>query len=179
MTTHKHTVQLSKQHLTKLHTITHKGTHNARVILRARVLLMSHDGAGKDAIAIELLIGRSTVQRVRDRYRNDGLDRALHDAPRSGQPRKLDTKAEAHLIALACSDPPDGRARWTLQLLADRMVEDKKVESISDVCVLSYLTARNVKPWVEKNVVHPEGDAGIHHPHGGRTHAVRTAVQSS
>jgi len=172
MTTHKHTVQLSKCELSQLNSITHKGTHNARVILRARILLLTHKGEGKDSIAEELSIGRSTVQRVRDHYRTEGLDRALYDAPRSGQPRKLDTKAEAHLVALACSDPPDGRARWTLKLLADRMVKDKKVESISDVCVLSYLTERNVKPWVEKNVVHSGGDTDIHQTHGGPTHPV-------
>ena len=176
MTTHKHTVHLSKRELSQLHSITHKGVHNARVLLRARILMESHAGKGKDDIAEELSIGRSTVQRIRDHYRNEGLARALHDAPRTGQPRKLDTKAEAHLVALACSDPPKGRARWTLELLAGRMVQDKKVESISDVCILSYLTARNVKPWVEKNVVHTKDNSDFYRTHGEPAHLVRKAV---
>src|SRR3989338_2017735 len=106
MTTHKNTIQLSRSERSKLYALTRRGTHNARVLTRARILLMSHEGNGKDAIAAKLHIGRSTVQRIRDQFREDGLARALYDAPRSGQPRKLTPKAEAYLVALACSDPP-------------------------------------------------------------------------
>ena len=88
-----------------------------------------------------------------------GLDRALYDAPRTGQPRKLNDKGEAYLVALASSDPPEGRERWTLELLQKKMVEDKKVASISDVCILSYLSNRGIKPWREKNAVRAEARA--------------------
>jgi transposase len=172
MTTHTHIIELSQEELSRVHTITHKGAHHARTILRARVLLLSHTGKSKNKISHELTIDPRTVQRIRDRYRSGGIDRALFDAPRPGQPRKLDSKGEAHLIALACSDPPKGRAKWTLELLAEHMVRDKKVESISDVCILSYLTQRNVKPWREKNVVHPHHHTDVHCAHGRHTHLI-------
>src|SRR3989344_9181643 len=81
MTTHKNTIQLSRSERSKLYALTRRGTHNARVLTRARILLMSHEGNGKDAIAAKLHIGRSTVQRIRDQFREDGLARALYDAP--------------------------------------------------------------------------------------------------
>jgi len=158
-TTHKHTIQLSREKQAQLHAIIRRGTHNARVVTRARILLLSFKGKGKDAIASQLGVGRSTVQRTRDHYRDGGLDRALHDAPRSGQPPKLDEKAEAHLVALACSDAPEGRNHWTLELLQERMIQDGKAASISTVALWKRLQKRGIKPWREKNVVHSQGDA--------------------
>ena len=159
MTTHQHTIQLSDSELTQVQDITHKGTHNSRVINRARVLQYANAGTSKRHIAGILCISDRTVQRIWDNYRTEGLDRALHEAPRPGQPRKLTDKAEAHLVALACSDPPPGRERWTLKLLQKKLIDDKQVASISDVCILSYLNNRSIKPWREKNVVHPEPHA--------------------
>ena len=156
MTTHKHTLQLSHAELAQLQNITRKGKHNSRVINRARILQYTNAGTSKRNIARILGISDRTVQRIWDNYRHEGLDRALYEAPRSGQPRKLDDKAEAHLVALACSDPPPGRECWTLKLLQKKMIEDKKVVSISDVCILSYLNNRSVKPWREKDVVRAE-----------------------
>jgi transposase len=149
----KHTVVLRESERKYLWDITRKGKRSARVISRAKILLKSDEGWKDIEIAEELEITTRTTENIRARFAKGGLDRALYDAPRSGQPQKLDDKAEAHLVALACSDPPEGRDRWTLELLQKRMVADKQVASISDVCVLRYLTKRNVKPWVEKNVV--------------------------
>src|ERR1700675_1262961 len=105
MTTHKHIIQLSRREREQLQTIMRRGKHNARVMIRARILLLSHNGEGKDAIAVKLEVGRSTVQRTRDHYRDGGLEQALYDAPRSGQPPKITDEGEAHLIALATSAP--------------------------------------------------------------------------
>ena len=162
MTTHKNTIQLSRSERSKLYALTRRGTHNARVLTRARILLMSHEGNGKDAIAAKLHIGRSTVQRIRDQFREDGLARALYDAPRSGQPRKLTPKAEAYLVALACSDPPKGRDHWTLELLQERLIKENKVRSISTVAIWHRLRDRDIKPWREKNVVRPNTHSGVH-----------------
>jgi transposase len=159
MTTYKHTIQLSHTELSQLQAITRKGKHNSRVINRARILLCSNNGMSKSAIAKQLYIGRTTVQNVRSHYHTHGINRALYEAPRPGQPKKLNDKSEAYLVAIACSDPPEGRERWTLDLLKKRMVDEKKVESISDVCILSYLKNRKIKPWVEKNVVRTEAYA--------------------
>lgn len=151
----KHIITLSSQQKQYLHTIIHKGKRNARVILRARILLASARGTTDKDIGKTEKVHWTTVERIRARFHQGGIDRALYDAPRTGQPRKLDTNTEAHLVALACSDPPEGREHWTLQLLQKKMVEDKKVTSISDVCILSYLKNRKLKPWREKNVVYP------------------------
>ena len=155
MTTRKHTIELGGGEQAHIHAILKKGKHNARVINRARILLYSHNGIGKDAIASGLGIGRSTVQRTRDHYHEGGIDRALYDAPRPGQPPKLDEKAEAHLVALACSDPPEGSDHGTLELLQQQMIEDGKLTKISTVALWKRLKDRGIKPWREKNVVHP------------------------
>ena len=159
---HQHIIQLSRKDLIQVHTIIRRGKHNARVITRARILLLSHKGGGKDAIACTLDIGRSTVQRIRDRYRDAGLKSALYELPRSGQPPKLDEKAEAHLVAIACSCPPDGRDRWTLELLQERMIQDNRVEHISTVALWKRLKRRGIKPWREKNVVYSRAYARVH-----------------
>lgn len=149
----KHTVTLSSGEKKVLKEITNKGKSNARVIKRAYILLESDRKETDVAIARELNVSKRTVQRVRTNYETDGLEKSLYDAPRTGQPAKLNDKSEAHLIAIACSSPPKGRNRWTLELLQKRMIKDKKVKTISTVTIWSYLTHRGIKPWLEKNVV--------------------------
>jgi transposase len=92
----------------------------------------------KDIIAA-LNTSRSTVERVRKRYVEGGLDKALNEEPRPGAKRKLDGRAEAYLIALACSDPPEDSDHWALRLLADELIELGMVESISHEAVRQYL----------------------------------------
>ncbi len=159
MTTYKHTIELSKKERSQVQAIIRTGKHNARVLTRARILLKSYEGLSKSEIVRHLDIGESTVKRTRVHYRENGLDRALYDAPRSGQPKKLDDKAEAHLVALACSNPPEGRAHWTLELLQKQMIKDKKVKEISTVALWHRLTERSIKPWREKNVARSESYA--------------------
>lgn len=157
---HKHTMQLSRKEQEHLQNIIRRGTHNGRVITRARILLFSHQGEGKDVIASRLAIGRSTVQRTRDRYREGGLDHALTEAPRSGAPRKLTDAGEAHLVAIACSEPPEGYGHWTLDLMKEHLVKDGHAPpDITTVCLWQHLDERGLKPWREKNVVHPEAHA--------------------
>ena len=146
-------LQLSKKELAQIDTLLHKGKHASRTISRARVLLLSHEGKSGTTIAKELRIGKSTVQRVRNRYRSDGLDAALAELPRSGRPTKLTETLEAHLVALACSDAPEGRDHWTMELLQKQLVKDKKIPTISTVSLWRYLKKRGIKPWLEKNVV--------------------------
>ena len=157
MNKHKHIIQFSKKKRDYLQNIIRRGKHNARVITRARILLLSHKGEGKDAIAAKLEIGRSTVQRIRDQYHDGGLTRALYDLPRPGQPPKITDTGEAHLVALATSSPPEGEERWTLELLKEQMIKDGKApEEITTVALWKRLTQRHIKPWREKNVVYSE-----------------------
>jgi transposase len=107
------------------------GKHSARKLNRARILLLAGEGKADSEIAAVLHTGSSTVQRTRQRFVEGNLDGALNERPRLGRQKKLDEKGEAVLEALAHSKPPDGRKRWTLQLLADRLVELKVVDRIS------------------------------------------------
>ena len=114
-----------------------RGKAAARKLMHARILLkadVTADGPGwnDEAIAEALEVGRATVERVRKEFVEEGLEAALERRkPRRQYRRKLDGDGEAHLIALACQKPPEGRSRWTLKLLADRMVQLEYVEEIS------------------------------------------------
>ena len=103
----------------------------ARKLNRARILLLADEGKSDGEIAAALHTGTATVHRTRQRFVAGNLEGALNEQPRLGGPKKLDEKGEAVLETLAHSKPPAGRKRWTLHLLADRMVQLKVVESIS------------------------------------------------
>lgn len=111
------------------------GRAKARTITRARILLLSHEGHDDPFINTALHAGLTTIKTIRKRFVQEGLEAALGERPRPGAAPKLNTKQEAVLIALACSDAPGEREHWTMQLLADRLVELKVVDSISDETV--------------------------------------------
>ena len=130
----KYPVRLSeKQHNESL-SIVRKGRRSARVINHARILLMADEGHLNTVIAQTLSISTMPVYAVRHRFQTEGLD-ALYDRPRPGRPRKLDGKAEARLTAIACSEPPKGHGRWTVRLLADRLVQLDIIDAISHKAV--------------------------------------------
>mgnify|MGYP003986146871 FL=1 len=131
----KYRVELGVGQKKRLRGIVRRGKHSARKIRRARSLLHSHEGMSAPRIADLLDVHSDTAYRTRRLFVTGGLDAALEELPRSGQPRRLDGRGAATLIALACSSPPEGRAVWTMQLLADRLVEMSVVESISDETV--------------------------------------------
>jgi transposase len=146
----KYLVTLTPDERADLGKLVSAGRRSARTIARARILLKADQAQGGPAwddgkIAEALGCGRRTVERVRERFVERGLDAALAHKPqdRPSRERKLDGAAEARLIALACSAPPDGRARWTLKLLADRMVELEVVDSLSDETVRRTLKKTN------------------------------------
>ena len=112
-----------------------KGKSSARSLTRARILLLADEGRDDEKIAEALKVSKSTVSRIRTRYCEGGLDFALHEKARSGAPPKIDGRIEAQLTLLACSEPPDGRSKWTVRLLADKLVEMEVVESISHMSV--------------------------------------------
>ena len=127
----KYIVKLEPSEREQLLAITRKGEMGARKMKRAQILLKADEGWKDEDIIKALNTNRSTVERTRKRLVESGLERALNDDPRPGQRPKLDSRAEAHLVALACSEAPGGREHWTLRLLADKLVELGVVESIS------------------------------------------------
>lgn len=135
-------LQLSDEHHSYLTTILSKGTLNARVARRSSALLQLHGGAELSNIAANLGVVYQTIAQWRDNYFENGLD-FLSDKPRTGRPPIYDGVERARITALACSDAPDGHARWSLRLLADKAVELSLVEQISPSKVREILKKTN------------------------------------
>jgi transposase len=133
----KYIIRLTPEERTQLLQMVRSGKAAARTLLHARILLKADDGLetpawSDEAISEALEVHATTVARVRQRFVEEGLEAALRPKPTTRQyARKLDGAAEAHLIALACGPAPQGRAQWTLRLLADRLVELEHVGSVS------------------------------------------------
>jgi len=146
----KYIVTLTDEERGVLRELISAGKASARKLTHARILLKaddSEDGPGWNdgAISQAVDVGRATVERVRKRFVEEGLEAALvRRMPRREYRRKLDGDAEAHLIAVACSEPPEGRARWTLRLLAQQMVALEYVETVSHETVRELLKKTNL-----------------------------------
>jgi transposase len=132
-------VDLTTEERTYLLGLIKSGKRRSRKLNRARILLLADEGKTDSEIAAALHTGTATVQRTRQRFVEGNLEGALNERRRPGGPKKLDEKGEAILETLAHSKPPEGRKRWTLQLLADRLVELKVVDSISYERVRKYI----------------------------------------
>lgn len=135
----KYSINLTPEEHGQLLDLTKKGKTSARVLKRAQMLLLADQGYQDEAIASMLMVGESTVHRRRQRYVEEGIELALSERSRRGREKKLTPQAEAFLIATACSNPPDGRESWTMQLLAARLVSLELIDSISDETVRTTL----------------------------------------
>ena len=142
----KYIVKLTPKERKKLLGVVSKGKNKAAVIRRAHILLKSDEGKTDQEIADLLYSSEDTTSRTRQRFSEDGLEAALEDRPHPGSERKLDDGQEAYLVALVCSDPPDGRQRWTLELLSKRLVEDGIVDDISTETVRLVLKKTSSSP---------------------------------
>lgn len=138
MATIRYRVTLTNEERVKLHEISHNGKRSAKLILRALILLMVDQGEFQDQankserdIADCLHVSPTTINNVKKRFVEEGLEAALERKPQPHRCTHFDGDFEAHLIALACSEPPEGRAAWSLRLLADKTVELNYTESIS------------------------------------------------
>ena len=127
----KERLELTETERQKLQELVRKGENKARVITRARLLLLSDQGWDDQKVADALQVGRATVERIRRRAVREGVETAIVDRPRPGQKRKLDAKQEARLVAIACSDPPLGQKRWTVRLLMEEILQQEVVDTIS------------------------------------------------
>lgn len=139
-------VQLNEQERLRLQKIVRSGKDKARKITRCRILLLADEANGKkdEEICDALNVCLATIFNIRRRYSQEGLERAIGEGARSGQPPKFKGRAAAKITAIACSKPPEGQARWSLRLLADRAVELKIVDSISHQSVRNILKKTNL-----------------------------------
>ena len=155
----RYRVELSQTERAELTAIVSGGKHAARKLKRAQILLAAHAGASDDDIATSVAVGGSTVYRTKQRFVLGNLEAALSEQPRPGAGRKLSGKEEALLVATACSKPPQGRARWTLELLADAMVSLTEHVSLSRETVRRRLAENDLKPWRKDMWCIPQVDA--------------------
>jgi transposase len=144
----KYHIHLSKENRQELETLIRSGESSARTQTRARILLLTDESQekqkGTEEIASALMCSLPTITNIRKKFVEGGLENALYDKPRPGAIPKITGEIEAQLTLLACSTPPEGRSRWTLQLLADKLVELQLVDSISDVAVMHRLKKMNL-----------------------------------
>jgi len=155
----RYRVTLTQDERNALAALLSGGKQPARKLKRAQILLAADAGVSDEDIALSVGVGGSTVYRTKRRFVEGNLERALSEEPRPGAERKLTGKEEALLVATACSSPPSGRARWTLELLADQMVKLTEHKSVSRETVRRRLAENHLKPWRKDMWCIPQVDA--------------------
>jgi len=151
----KYIVELNQAEKEKLLDYINQGERPARKIKRANILLLADSGKPDRQIVDSLSSSMATVQRIRQRFVEGNLEYALNEKRRSGRPVEFDEKQEAYLVALACSTAPPGHKCWTMQLLANRLLEMEVVDKISDETVRLRLKKTKSNPGNESNGVFP------------------------
>src|SRR5437660_7917272 len=155
----RYRVELSQTERAELTALLSGGRHASRKLKRAQILLAADAGSSDEEIARAVAVGGSTVYRTKRRFVEGNLERALSEDLRPGAGRKLTGKEEALLVATACSNPPAGRARWTLELLAGEMIKLTAHESVSRETVRRRLAENHLKPWRKDMWCIPQIDA--------------------
>jgi putative transposase len=147
-------VTLSAQERKELHAFVSRGKRSAREINRARILLLADEGKKGAEIRQLLGVSRGTVHHIRKKYCTREHDHSLDflkEEPRSGAPIKIDSRVEAHVTMIACSDPPDGSARWTLHMIAAQLVKLEAIDSISHESIRRTLKKTNANRGSQNN----------------------------
>jgi transposase len=130
------------------------GVQQVRVVLRALSLRLLASGVGAPQVAQTVPLTPKAIREIAHRYEREGLDRALYEKPRPGARQVLDNAQKQRIIAMVCSQPPEGRARWTVRLIAREAVKRKLVPRVGRETIRVLLESHDLKPWREKNVVH-------------------------
>jgi putative transposase len=139
----RYRVTLTDKERQDLEVLARKRTAPVRMVRRAQALLLASEDKPDEVIAEQLRLGVATLERLRRRFVEEGLEASLRERPRPGARPKLGPKERAFVVALACTKPPEGRHRWTMQLLADRVVELALVPDISDDAIRRLLKRTN------------------------------------
>jgi putative transposase len=146
-------VKLPKPDERSLVQLLRSGVQQVRVVLRSLALLQLSGGDSAPAIARRLRLTPKTVRDIGKRYLEGGVDRALYERPRQGAKPILSPTEQQRIIAMACSDAPEGRARWTVRLIAEQAIKRKLVPKVGRETIRILLESHDLKPWREKNVV--------------------------
>lgn len=145
-------VHLKKRDRDELDDMLSGGIQPVRVVLRGLALCQLHEGKNVSEVAANVHLTSKAVREIGRRYEESGLERALHDQQRPGAQSLLDGKQRQRIIAMVCSHPPEGRARWTVRLIAEEAVKRKLVPKVGRETVRILLLSHEFKPWREKNV---------------------------
>jgi transposase len=146
-------VHLKKLDRERVDEVLSGGVQPVRTVLRALALSHLHDGKGTGEVAATVRLTPKAVRQIGRRYEDAGLDTALYDKPRPGASPLLDDSQRQRVIAMVCSDPPEGRARWTVRLVAEEAVKRKLVPPVGRETIRVLLLHHDLRPWREKNVV--------------------------
>jgi len=151
------------------------GLQSVRTVIRALALLQMDQGQSTPAVGANLMLSAKAVWQIGKRYQQGGIERALFDAARPGKAPALDQQQRQRIVAVVCSPPPEGRARWTVRLLTEEVVKRKLVPNVGRETIRVLLKSHDLKPWREKNVVRGETGPGVHRQDGGRAQNIREA----
>jgi transposase len=146
-------VRLPKRDREKLDAVLSGGVQNVRTVLRALALRHLHDGKAVSEVAANVLLTSKAVREIGRRYEDSGLEQALYDKQRPGAAALLEDSQKQRIIAMVCSDPPEGRARWTVRLVAEEAVKRRLLPRVGRETIRILLLHHDLKPWREKNVV--------------------------
>ena len=146
-------VRLKKGDRQRLDEVLSGGVQPVRTVLRALALSHLHDGKSTGEVAAMVQLTPKAVRQIGRRYEDAGLESALYDKPRPGAAPLLDANQRQRIIAMVCSDPPEGRARWTVRLVAEEAVKRKLVPPVGRETIRILLLHHDLQPWREKNVV--------------------------
>jgi putative transposase len=150
---HRVHVQLKKKDRQQLSGMLRKGRESSRVLRRASILRQLDSGQKAAQVAASVGVAAKTVRAVARRYEIEGLESALYERPRPGKPRALDVGQSRRIIAMVCSPPPQGMARWNVRLIASEAVKRKLAPQVGRETIRILLQSHELKPWREKNVV--------------------------
>jgi len=146
-------VRLPKRDREKLDAVLSGGIQNVRTVLRALALRHLHDGKAVSEVAANVQLTPKAVREIGRRYEDSGLEQTLYDKQRPGAAALLEDSQKQRIIAMVCSDPPEGRARWTVRLVAEEAVKRRLLPRVGRETIRILLLHHDLKPWREKNVV--------------------------
>ena len=146
-------VTVSSRHKKRLLALIHGGIQQARTVLRALALLHLAEGSTAPQVATYVKLTPQAVRKIAHRYQQRGLDEALYDKARPGAQELLSASEKQRIVAMVCSEPPEGRARWTVRLIVEEAVKRKLVPRVGRETIRILLQNHDLQPWREKNVV--------------------------
>jgi len=160
-------IHLTERDKNYLKSFLNTGEGKARIFKRCRVLLMLDESKSTTVIGKQVNYYPLAVRQIGNRYLKGGLERALYDKQRPGKKRALNDSQSNQIIAMVCSDPPEGYSRWTIELVVEESIKRGIVSTIGRESIRILLNTHDIKPWREKNVVHPDINRRIYRKNGG------------